>query len=95
MYLRDAFLGHAHAALGLHLEAPDSHSPRMRFSTSVDERVLVVLTANHELAARTEVMWDDLRDRNFIVSEDDAGPEGLTFQSEATIGWGHLVASAW
>ncbi|MGY4197295.1 LysR family transcriptional regulator [Bradyrhizobium sp. USDA 4520] len=40
-----------------------------------NERVLVVMPENHELAARSEVMWDDLRDRHFIVSENDPGPE--------------------
>jgi DNA-binding transcriptional LysR family regulator len=40
-----------------------------------NERVLVVIPENHEFATQTEVMWDDLRDRHFIVSENDPGPE--------------------
>ncbi|WP_334150696.1 LysR family transcriptional regulator [Hyphomicrobium sp.] len=87
-----------------------------------NERVLVAIPEKHEYAAQTEVTWDDLRDRRFIVSENDPGPEihdylvkhlsdlghhpsverhavgrdnllnlvamgqGLTLQSEATIG---------
>jgi DNA-binding transcriptional LysR family regulator len=40
-----------------------------------NERVLVVLPEDHEFAAQTEITWNDLRDRRFIVSESDPGPE--------------------
>lgn len=40
-----------------------------------DERVYVALPSDHELALRHEISWDDLRDRHFIVSEADPGPE--------------------
>lgn len=40
-----------------------------------NERVHVVLPSDDELAARDNISWDDLRDRHFIVSEADPGPE--------------------
>ncbi|WP_453973565.1 LysR family transcriptional regulator [Amorphus sp. MBR-141] len=40
-----------------------------------NERVFVTLPSDHELAHRDEISWDDLRDRHFIVSETDPGPE--------------------
>lgn len=40
-----------------------------------DERVFVVLPGNDALARKREIGWDDLRHRQFIVSEADPGPE--------------------
>lgn len=40
-----------------------------------NERVLVAAPEHHEFAEQTEITWDDLRDRQFIVSESDPGPE--------------------
>lgn len=39
------------------------------------ERVFVVLPNTDALAIRTEIAWDDLRHRHFIVSQTDPGPE--------------------
>lgn len=39
------------------------------------ERVFVALPSDDELAPKQEILWKDLRDRNFIVSETDPGPE--------------------
>ncbi|RVO59196.1 LysR family transcriptional regulator [Sinorhizobium meliloti] len=40
-----------------------------------DERVYVALPSDHELASRAEILWADLADRHFIISETDPGPE--------------------
>ncbi|MDI4654990.1 LysR family transcriptional regulator [Xanthobacter autotrophicus] len=40
-----------------------------------NERVYVTLPSDHELAPSDEISWADLRDRHFIVSEADPGPE--------------------
>jgi DNA-binding transcriptional LysR family regulator len=40
-----------------------------------NERVLVVMPSKHELASLRTISWMHLRDRHFIVSEDDPGPE--------------------
>lgn len=40
-----------------------------------NERVLVVLPSDHELAALPEISWKSLHNRRFIVSESDPGPE--------------------
>ncbi|WP_095447497.1 LysR family transcriptional regulator [Ochrobactrum quorumnocens] len=39
------------------------------------ERVFVVLSETHELAAKDRIEWTDLRGRHFIVSEAEPGPE--------------------
>lgn len=39
------------------------------------ERVFVVVPVTDELAKEDEIRWDQLRDRCFIVSEDDSGPD--------------------
>ncbi|AWC25207.1 HTH-type transcriptional regulator GltC [Aminobacter sp. MSH1] len=39
------------------------------------EQVYVTLPSDHELVPRDEIFWADLRDRHFIVSEADPGPE--------------------
>lgn len=44
-----------------------------------DERVYVALPEAHALAAKAEIVWTDLRDKNFIVSEFDPGPEIYDF----------------
>jgi len=40
-----------------------------------NERVYVALPSDHELARKREIAWGNLRDRHFIVSETDPGPE--------------------
>lgn len=40
-----------------------------------NERVLVVMPNEHELTSRKELTWRNLRNRRFIVSESDPGPE--------------------
>jgi len=40
-----------------------------------NERVHVALPSNHELTLKDEISWADLRERHFIVSEADPGPE--------------------
>lgn len=40
-----------------------------------NERVFVALSQGHELAGQEEIAWSDLRDRHFIVSEAEPGPE--------------------
>lgn len=40
-----------------------------------NERVYVVMSGRHELAAKEEIAWSDLRDRAFIVSEAQSGSE--------------------
>lgn len=40
-----------------------------------NERVYVALPSNHELTLKDEISWADLRERHFIVSEADPGPE--------------------
>lgn len=40
-----------------------------------NERVYVALPSDHELDQRIEIAWAELRDRHFIVSEVDPGPE--------------------
>ncbi|MBZ7921494.1 LysR family transcriptional regulator [Ensifer adhaerens] len=40
-----------------------------------NERVLVAIPESHEFSGRADIMWSDLRDRHFIVSESDPGPE--------------------
>jgi DNA-binding transcriptional LysR family regulator len=40
-----------------------------------NERVYVALPSDHELAAKDKISWADLRDRHFIVSAADPGPE--------------------
>lgn len=40
-----------------------------------NERVYVALPSDHELASMNEISWADLRDRHFIVSDTDPGPE--------------------
>ena len=39
------------------------------------EHVFVVLPETHELAAKQQIEWADLRGQHFIVSEADPGPE--------------------
>lgn len=39
------------------------------------ERIFVVLPDTDELAKKYEIRWDQLRDRCFIVSEDDSDPD--------------------
>ncbi|WP_375160820.1 LysR family transcriptional regulator [Bradyrhizobium sp. RDT46] len=39
------------------------------------ERVFVAVPSSDEIATADEVRWDDLRDRRFVVGEDDPGPE--------------------
>jgi DNA-binding transcriptional LysR family regulator len=40
-----------------------------------NERVYVALPRDHELARKREIPWKSLRDRRFIISETDPGPE--------------------
>ena len=40
-----------------------------------NERVFVALPSDDELTSKSEISWKDLRDRHFIVSETDPGPE--------------------
>lgn len=40
-----------------------------------NERVFVVLPTDDVLSRKAEIVWEDLRDRHFIVSESDPGPE--------------------
>lgn len=40
-----------------------------------NERVYVAMSEKNELAGKEEIAWNDLRDRDFIVSETQAGPE--------------------
>lgn len=40
-----------------------------------NERVVVALPSDHELASQRDVTWRSLRNRHFIVSEADPGPE--------------------
>lgn len=40
-----------------------------------NERVYVALPSDHQLAREREISWRNLRDRHFIVSETDPGPE--------------------
>lgn len=40
-----------------------------------NERVLVVMPSKHEFVSLRKINWTHLRDRHFIVSEDDPGPE--------------------
>lgn len=40
-----------------------------------NEQVFVVLPTDHELASKREISWEDLRNRHFLVSETDPGPE--------------------
>ncbi len=40
-----------------------------------NERVLAVISSKHEFASLRAISWMHLRDRHFIVSEDDPGPE--------------------
>lgn len=40
-----------------------------------NERVLAVIPRKHEFASLRTINWMHLRDRHFIVSEDDPGPE--------------------
>jgi len=40
-----------------------------------NERVLVVMPSKHEFVSLRKIKWTHLRDRHFIVSEDDPGPE--------------------
>lgn len=37
--------------------------------------MLVAIPESHEFSGRADIMWSDLRDRHFIVSESDPGPE--------------------
>lgn len=39
------------------------------------EKVYVVMRESDELALRDEILWEDLRDRQFVVSEAQPGPE--------------------
>ena len=40
-----------------------------------NERVYVALPTDHELASGSEILWADLADGHFIISETDPGPE--------------------
>lgn len=40
-----------------------------------NERVYVAMSEKNELAGKEEIAWDDLQDREFIVSESQSGPE--------------------
>jgi DNA-binding transcriptional LysR family regulator len=40
-----------------------------------NERVFVALPSNDDLSRKRKITWKDLRDRHFIVSETDPGPE--------------------
>lgn len=40
-----------------------------------NERVYVALPSEHHLASKQEILWGDLRDRHFVISESDPGPE--------------------
>ncbi|MCA3576376.1 MAG: LysR family transcriptional regulator [Bradyrhizobium sp.] len=40
-----------------------------------NERVFVACPRHHELADQDQIAWKDLRDRHFIVSETEPGPE--------------------
>lgn len=53
-----------------HAEAPECEVKRLW-----RERVFVVLSEKHELAAKERIEWADLRGRHFIVSEAEPGPE--------------------
>ncbi|WP_175619447.1 LysR family transcriptional regulator [Bradyrhizobium sp. 2S1] len=40
-----------------------------------NERVFVILPSGHQLSTQEEVIWPDLRDRHFIVTETEPGPK--------------------
>jgi len=53
----------------------EPHVARCEVTRLWSERVFVVLPEKHELVAREQIEWADLRDRHFIVSETEPGPE--------------------
>lgn len=53
------------------------------------ERVFVVLPEADELAARSEIAWNDLLNRHFIVSGTDPGPEIHDYLVKHLSGLGH------
>lgn len=70
-----------------HLPAIQQHLLDVAFLTGIptadgcdiahlwNEQVYVAMSKQDELAERQEISWADLRDRHFIVSEADPGPE--------------------
>lgn len=40
-----------------------------------DEQIYVAMSVRHELAQKDEIVWADLRDRRFVVSQVQSGPE--------------------
>lgn len=54
-----------------------------------EERVFVALPKDHELALRAEISWRDLRNRRFIVSETDPGPEIHDYIMKHLVDLGH------
>tara|TARA_R100000365_G_C2738544_1_gene67514 strand:- start:763 stop:1668 length:906 start_codon:yes stop_codon:yes gene_type:complete len=53
------------------------------------ERVYVVMSDKHELAKKEEISWDDLLDREFIVSEVQSGPEIHDYLVKHLVELGH------
>lgn len=53
------------------------------------ERVFVALPKKHDLAAKRTLSWNDLRGRQFIVSESDPGPEIYDFLVKHLGDFGH------
>ena len=54
-----------------------------------NERVLVAMPTEHDLAAEKEITWAHLRDRHFIVSENDPGPEIHDYLLKHLVDLGH------